>query len=103
MEENKMANLRETAQAYVPQQTLNIADLEAVSLDVPMELREGKDSSGKAFSYTVANVAGREYRVPASVLNDIKTILEAKPTLKTVKVVKKGTGMNTEYTVIPLE
>jgi hypothetical protein len=29
--------------------------------------------------------------------------MEAKPTLKTVRVIKKGTGMNTEYTVIPLE
>jgi hypothetical protein len=98
-----MANLYESAKAFVPQQTLNIADLEAVSLSVDIEQRTGKDQKGKEFSYAVALVAGKEYRVPASVLNDIKTIIEAKPTLKTVKVVKKGQGMNTEYTVIPLE
>lgn len=98
-----MANLRESAKAYVPPQTLNVADLEAISLDVQIEQRKGKDNKGKEFEYSVALVAGKEYRVPASVLNDIKTIMESKPTLKTVKVVKKGQGMNTEYTVIPLE
>jgi len=98
-----MANLRERAKNYVSPQTLNVADLEAVSLDVPIEQRKGKSKEGKEFEYSVALVAGREYRVPDSVLNDIKTIMEAKPTLKTVKVVKKGQGMNTEYTVIPLE
>jgi hypothetical protein len=98
-----MANLRESAKAYVPPQTLNVADLEAISLDVQIEQRKGKDNKGKEFEYSVALVTGKEYRVPASVLNDIKTIMETKPTLKTVKVVKKGQGMNTEYTVIPLE
>jgi predicted Holliday junction resolvase-like endonuclease len=102
-EEIKMANLRESAKAYVPPQTLNVADLEAISLDVQIEQRKGKDNKGKEFEYSVALVTGKEYRVPASVLNDIKTIMETKPTLKTVKVVKKGQGMNTEYTVIPLE
>ena len=98
-----MANLRESAKAHVPKTTKNVAELEAVSLDVPIEQRSGKDQTGKEFSYKVALVAGEEYRVPDSVLNDIKTIMSAKPTLKTVKVIKKGQGMNTEYTVIPLE
>ena len=98
-----MTNLRDTAKAYEPQKTKNIADLEAVSLDVVIEERKAKDKDGKEFSFHVALVVGEEYRVPSSVLNDIKAIVQAKPTLKTVKVIKKGSGMNTSYTVIPLE
>lgn len=98
-----MASLREAAKAYVPTQTKNIADLEAVSLDVKIEERSGKDKEGKEFSYHVAIVLGEEFRVPPTVLKDIQAIMSAKPTLKTVKVLKKGSGLNTQYTVIPLE
>lgn len=98
-----MANIRESAKAYVPKQTRNIADLESVNLDWPMEDRIGKDKDNKDFEYKVIVKDEEEYRVPASVLGAIKTILEAKPNQKTVKVIKKGTGMNTEYTVIQLD
>jgi hypothetical protein len=98
-----MATLRDGAKAYEPLKTKNIADLEAVSLDSVFEERTGKDKDGKEYSFSVALVTGQEYRVPDSVLKDIKAIMEAKPTLKTIKVIKKGQGMNTQYTVIPLE
>ena len=98
-----MGNLRDSAKAYEPQTTRNIAELEAVSLDVPIQKRTGKDKDGKDFSYDVALVTGEEYRVPATVLKDIKAIMSAKPSLKTIKVIKKGEGMKTQYTVIPLE
>jgi len=98
-----MATLREAAKDYEPQQTKNIAELEAVSLDLKIEERIGKDNSGKDFNYNVVLVAGEEYRVPATVLKDIKAIMGAKPSLKTVKVIKKGEGLKTQYTVIPLE
>lgn len=98
-----MATLRDEAKAFTPKQTKNIADMEIVSLDYPMQDREGIGQDGKAFNYKVILLGESEYRVPNSVLNDIKTIMAAKPTLKNVKVVKKGTGMNTEYTVIPLD
>ena len=98
-----MANLRECAKVYVPTTTKNIAELEAVSLDVPIQERKGKNKEGVEFSFHVAIVAGDEYRVPSSVLNDIKAIMSAKPTLKTIRVIKKGQGMATQYTVVPLE
>lgn len=98
-----MGNLREESKAFQPKKTLNVADLEALSLDVKIEDRTGTDKDGHDFGFKVAIVMGQEYRVPASVLADIKTLIEAKPTLKTVKVVKKGTGMNTKYSVIPME
>lgn len=98
-----MANLRETSQAYEPKKTLNIADLESVSLDVPMSKISGTNQEGKNYEYYVAEIEGDKYRVPLTVIEAIKTIMEAKTELKTVKVIKKGTGMGTEYTVIPLD
>ena len=98
-----MANLKETSQAYEPKRTLNIADLEEVPLDIPISKVSGTNQEGKNFEYHVAELDGEKYRVPVTVLESIKTILEQKPELKTVKVVKKGSGMGTEYTVIPLE
>lgn len=95
--------LRDSAKAFESKKTRNIADLEVVNIDCPIEERIGVDSDGKEFSYKVVIVNKEEYRVPEIVLKDIKTILEAKPTLKTVKVIKKGQGMGTTYTVVPLD
>lgn len=102
--EIKMVNFKETAKAYVPKKTHNITELEVVNLEtLQIEDRNGVNDEGKEFSYKVALHNGEEYRVPVSVLNSVKAILEAKPSLKTVKVIKKGQGLSTEYTVIPLD
>jgi len=101
--QTNMENLRESAKAYESMKTLTISELDSVNLDSPIENREGQDKEGKNFKYKVVLVKGVEYRVPASVLKDIKTIMTAKPKLKTVKVIKEGEGMGTSYTVIPLE
>jgi len=97
-----MASLKEEAQEYEPTQTKNIADLEVVSVDLETEERTGTTKEGKPFSYKVVVIDNEEYRVPVSVLKSIKAILVEKPNLKTVKVVKQGSGLETEYTVIPL-
>lgn len=99
-----MANIKETAKAYQPKKTKNITELEVVNLEtMQVEVRQGTDNKGKDFNYSVVLVGSEEYRIPDSVLNSIKTIVEAKPSLKTVKVIKKGQGMDTTYTVIPLD
>jgi len=98
-----MGNLREISKAYEPKKTKNIADLEAVSLDVQISKTSGTDQEGKSFEFFVADIAGEKYRVPSSVLEAIQTLLETKPEVKTIKVVKKGAGMNTSYSVIELE
>jgi len=98
-----MATLKDEAKAFQPKTTKNIADLERVPLDLQIENREGTNSEGKEFSYKVAVFNNEDYRVPSSVLNDIKTIISAKPNATAVKVIKKGTGMNTDYTTIPLD
>jgi hypothetical protein len=98
-----MITLKEGAVAFQPKTTRNIAELDRVSIATPMQAREGVGQDGQPYKYQVALVNGEEFRVPDSVLSQIKTILQVKPNLQNVKVIKKGSGMGTEYSVIPLD
>jgi len=99
-----MPTIKEAAQRYVPQTTRNIADLPEVNIEsMQLQDRDGKDNEGIPFSYKVVVVNGEEYRIPGSVIGSIKGILEKKPSLKRISVSKTGQGMQTRYTVIPLE
>jgi len=101
-------NIKEFAKAYEPQKMKLISDLDSVdaSIEFQTEVREAneKDEQGNKKKYTVnfLVINEEEYRVPISVIEQLKGIIEAKPDLKTFKVVKTGTGMNTKYQVIPL-
>jgi len=101
MDEQK--SLKDTALAYESKSVGNIADLPKVTTALKVEDREGTNDEGKTFQYKVIVVDGQEYRVPASVLKSLKAILDDNPELQEFKVKKSGTGMNTEYTVIPLK
>lgn len=97
-----MATIKETAQAYEPPQSKNIADLDRVS--VKMDLLEGraKDNTGEEFKYKFIEVDGQRYRVPGSVLGGLKAIMKKLPSLEWFSVIKDGSGMNTRYQVIPI-
>ena len=97
-----MANLKETASAYEAPQTLNIADLEVVSTDLDVQEKTGTNKDGDDFTYNYVEVEGKQYRVPNSVLTELKTILEEKPDLQKFRVKKTGQGLQTRYTVVPL-
>lgn len=99
---NKIATLKEEAKAYVPQQTKNIAELDEVPLDLELFDGEGTDDNGKPFTYKFAELNGEKYRVPGSVIGQLKIQLEANPDLSKCKVKKDGAGLNTRYTVIPI-
>ena len=97
-------SLKDSAKEFQPKKTGNITELEVVNIETLMlEDRKGINDEGKEFSYQVVVVDGIDYRVPVTVINSIKTILTAKPTLKMVKVIKEGQGLNTKYTTIPIE
>lgn len=97
-----MATLKDFATGYQPPQTKNIADLQKVSTDLEIKFAVAKDAEGEEFTYSYVELNGEKYRVPNSVVGQIKDILQAKPDLKEVKVIKSGAGMQTRYTVIPL-
>ncbi|MHA2019042.1 MAG: hypothetical protein ACTSXY_12310 [Promethearchaeota archaeon] len=95
--------LIDEAKEYIAPTTKNIADLKEVDVDLELHDREGKDKDDEKFKYKVIVIDGEEYRVPSSVLGNLKAVLEKKPDLKKFAVSKQGTGMNTRYTVIPLD
>lgn len=97
-----MATIKQEAQTYESPQTKNIAELKEVSVDFELLDREGQDAEGKTFKYMAINVNGEDYRVPGKVLGDLRAILEKKPDLKTFSVTRKGEGIKTQYTVIPM-
>jgi len=94
-----MTSLKDTAQAYEPKRTLNIADLDKVDISFPIEDRNGTDAEGKDFSYKVMVANGLEYRTPNTVLEEIQKMLKLKPNLAFVKVTKSGSGLSTRYKV----
>ena len=97
-----MANLKETASAYIAPQTLNIADLDVVLVSSDVQTQTGTNKDGEDFEYNYIEVEDKNYRVPNSVLTKLKTILEEQPNLTKFKVKKSGTGLQTRYTVIPI-
>lgn len=97
-----MTSLREEAQSYAPPETLNVADLDRVPVDVELKDGEGVDKEGQPFKYKYIEIEGRQYRVAGSVIGGIKAILQKMPNLTHFSVVKQGQGMNTRYTVVPV-
>lgn len=102
-----MATFKEAAENYEPHRTANIADLEKFDISEPIEEREGKDNEGKVFKYKVLVRDEQEYRVPNTVLETVKGILEAnakhEKEVTTFSVEKTGEGMGTKYQVITLD
>ncbi len=98
-----MTTIKEEAEEYEPPQTKNIADLGAVPIDTEILEKEYTDAEGKTFSLKVVTIKKEDYRVPVSVLKNLKAILEEKPNLKSFKVTRTGEGLKTTYTVIPLD
>ena len=97
-----MASLKDEAKAYESHAIGNIAELSKVSTNLNVQERVGTNEEGKDFSYKVIVIDNQEYRVPVSVLKQLKVILEENPNLKEFKVKKTGQGMSTDYTVISL-
>lgn len=100
-----MGSIKEEAQDYEPKQTKTIAELGKVSVDLILtddtyDVQE--DGQTKKVTQKIFNVDGEDYRVPNSVLKNLKVILKEMPNLKFFKVKKEGEGLQTDYTVIPI-
>jgi len=95
-------DVREMAQAHEPKQTKNVTELESLNLQLPIEEKEYTDKEGKTFTVNEVIIDNEAYRVPISVIGQIKAIVEVKPETTEVKVTKSGEGLNTQYQTIPL-
>lgn len=96
-----MTTLKETAEAYVPELTANIADLDYVDISIEIVSEEKMGKDGIAYKQNIVIVKGKKYRVPDSVLEGVKNLLKKIPSLKHITVMKSGSGMNTKYQVLP--
>ena len=98
-----MSSIKEQAQAYEPQQTKNIAELDKVSVDLQLREKTIKEGTPDEFTLNITTVNGEDYKVPNSVLGLLKDLLEDDAELKYFKVKSKGIGLNTRYTVMPVK
>lgn len=104
-----MPTIGESAKDYEPTaSTKNIADLEKVStalelLDDEFEFTDKVTKETKKVIQKVIVVDDEKYRVPITVIQQLKVLLEDNPNLKNFKVKKSGsTKDDTRYQVIPL-
>ena len=97
-----MANIKQMAKDYESPETKNIAELDKVSTDLEVKVRVVNEGTPEEFSVNETVVDDETYRVPNSVLKQLKVILEDNPKLAFFKVKKTGEGMKTTYQVIPL-
>ena len=98
-----MSNLKEQAKNYVAKTFKTIDTIEKISVDVEIfEDGEGTNKDGSVFKYNYFKDGEAEIRMPKSVIGQLKVQLEANPKLTHFKVSKTGSGLGTEYTVIPL-
>lgn len=103
-----MATITDFAKAFEPAKTRNISELKEVStdseiIDEEFVIEKDKETGEKkVVKQKVIIIDNEKYRVPISVIADLKAILEKDPAMKKFGVIKKGTGLQTRYTVIPL-
>ena len=90
--------LGEQADNYEPPQLKTVADLDII--DITMEIKEDKEAK---FPYKYIEANGEKFKIPLSVLGDIKEIRLVSPNAQCFKVTKKGEGLKTKYTVIPTQ
>jgi len=96
-----MATIKESALAYEPPQTKNIAELEYVSVDIDIAEETHQKNDGEEFTVKIAVIDNQKYRIPNSVLEGLKSILKKFPDTKYFCVDRSGAGMNTKYQVLP--
>lgn len=93
-----MGTIKDEAKAYTSKASVrNISELTAI--DTNLVIFEDKEAE---FPYKYIEIDGERFKMPVSVLSNLKVILEENPDLKAFKVKKSGEGMDSRYTVIPL-
>lgn len=98
-----MGNFKSEAEQYEPKTQKNIAELNSVEISNAVITEDRIASNGDAYTTRYVVINKEEYRVPESVLGQLKEVLKNKPALKTFKVTRTGQGLNTKYQVIPLD
>lgn len=104
-EKNKMdekTTIKTASEGYEAKVTDVISVLDKVSVNLLIREETFTDNEGKEFTVNLVNIDEKDFRVPNTVLKQLKLQLEENPKLSFFKVKKEGEGLNTSYTVIPL-
>lgn len=97
-------DFRQAVKDYIPPKMKNISELSSVDTTLSLLDGEGVGDDGKPYKYKYVELNGERYRVPNTVIGQLKDIMEVKPELKHFKVKKQGEGKTgTKYTVIQLD
>ena len=104
-DKTKMAKINDMAKAYEKPQTKNIVELHKIPVDIEVTTEtHTKKETGEEFTVNIIEpFEGEKYRVPNSVIAQLKKLLEAKPDIEFFKVTKTGEGLGTEYFVTDVE
>lgn len=78
-----------------------LSTLQKVSLDLDVEREQRTDSDGHVFVLYIAEIDRQKYRVPITVMRQIKELKKIIPQLKYFIVKKQGEGIQTQYIVLP--
>lgn len=99
-----MGNLKEALDNLESGSMKNISELAEIKVaDVDLKEETRQDKDGNDYTVKYIEIGGEEYRVPYTVLAQLKDIMERKPNLESFSVSRKGTTKeDTRYTVIPL-
>jgi len=100
-----MTNLKDMAEQYEGKTTKLVSDLPRIRVDLEVEQRTFKEGTPDEFTVDVVTIDSEDYRIPASVLIQLKMHLETiGEGLKYIQVLKTGEGLKgTKYTVVPLK
>ena len=99
-----MGTFKQEAENYTSKAMKNISELESVEVNNAVLTDERTRSDGTSYTAQYVVINGDEYRIPSSVLVNLKEILKVKPKLKTFRVMRKGTTKeDTRYTIVPLD
>lgn len=103
LKEKRKMNIKESAKTYIKKETKNIVELEKIPINMEVFDKIGKEGTPEQYNYKCIEVKDEEYRVPYTVLEQLKAQLEANDKIGFFKVTKTGSGLETKYTVIILE
>ncbi len=101
--------LNDFAKDFEPSsKTKNISELKEASTDLDIiddefTITDKVTKQEKTVKQKVVIVNNEKYRIPISVINQLKVLLEDNPNLKKFKVKRSGTNIDdTRYQVIPI-
>jgi len=98
MEEQQNITLFDEIKNFEVPQLKSIADLNGVSVDMKIECEKSSQ-----FPYKYLQIDNIRYKIPNSVIKQMKDILELNPKVRAFKVKKTGSGIKTTYTTIPIQ